>query len=336
MQAVILAAGRGSRLGAIGSLTSKAALPLLGKAMLTRVIESLTGMVDSILIVVNPEDEHTLDLIANQPVNNHEIDIVLQSQPLGSGDALSKAWHSVEDACIVSACDSLLAPEFVHKFIRYFEVSKPDALIAVETVESSAGPPSSSILINRENQILRVIERPDPEALLSDKMALPLFAFRASFRSALSGLEVSERGEYELPQAVQILIDRGGEVLGFPVTGRITVNTPYEYLAAVQHMLADLDEVYLEPGVQKAPSAEFHPPVYVEPSAVIEAGARIGPFVYILSGCVVGKNAQVRDAIVFRDSKIPGGSAIRKKIVLPSEVIDPQKSHSNRDRAHRP
>jgi glucose-1-phosphate thymidylyltransferase len=303
--------------------------------MLTRVIESLTGVVDSILIVVNPEDEHTLGLIANQPVDNTEIDIILQNEPLGTGDALLKAWPSVEGTCIVSACDSLLPPEFMRDFVRCFEVTKPDALIAVGTVEGNAGPPGSSIQIDRENLILRFIEKPDPAALLSDKMALPLYAFRASFRSALYGIETSERGEYELAEAIQNLIDRGGEVLGFPATGRITVNTPYEYLETVQKMLSDLEEVYLEPGVQIAPSAELHPPVYVEQSAVIESGARIGPFVYIMSGCVIGKNAQVRDTIVFRDYKIPEGRALRKKIVLPSEVIDPQRSHNSRDRAHR-
>ncbi|MGD8634453.1 MAG: sugar phosphate nucleotidyltransferase [Anaerolineales bacterium] len=332
----MLAAGRGSRLGAIGSLTSKAALPLLGKALLTRVVETFIGVVDSVVVVVNPEDKQTLSLITQTPLNEIEVQIVEQRQSLGSGDALRKAWPFIDGSCIVSACDSLMPAEYIREFVRHFETTSPDALLAVGTVDEKTGLPSSSIEVGGANRIERVIEKPKSSELLSNKMALPLYAFQHSFQDELSALEISERGEYELTQAIQNLIEQGGAVFGFPAPKRVTVNTPLEYLSVIRGMLSDMHGVHIGRGVRMAPSAMIHPPVYIEKSVVIHSGASIGPDAYIMSGCVIGSDGKVQDAIVFRDSEVPGGSSIRRKIVLPGEVIDLRRSRGSHDRAHRP
>lgn len=338
MRAVILAAGRGSRLGTLRAVSSKAALPLLGRALITRVYETIPDIVESVTIVVNPDDRHLLDVLRSAQWANVDFELALQTSPLGSACALRIAINHFEGPCVVLACDNLMSAEFLRAFISRFQTQELDALVAVASINTSTRLPSSVVAMEDDGSIYRIIEKPDHEQLISDSTALPLYAFRPSIYPELDALSVSSRGEYEIPQAIQNFIDRGGVVKGMAAQKRITINSPPDYGLAVARLLDRSETVLLETGVEISTSAELMAPVYIESSARIEANAHVGPSTYVMSGASVGEAAVVRDSILFRNAQVASRDYVANKIVLPPnhKAIDLQKSRGNRDRVHRP
>ncbi len=336
MKAVILAAGKGSRLGPIGSLTSKAALPLLGKPLVTRVYESLAHLVDTTILVLNPADEHLRELLSSPPWQGSNLRIVAQEKPLGSGDALRAAWPLIDDGCIVTGCDNLMSPIYLERFVEHFSRERLDALVGVTTFKADDVLPSSVVALDEMGMIQQIIEKPTASQLISDKTALPIYAFRSPFGSYLAELEPSERSEYEIPQAIQNLIDQGGVVAAKLAHGRITINNPREYLMAVRQILLELGHVQIERGADAAQEAVIRPPTYIERGAKVQGGARVGPGVYVMSGAWIQRGAVVEDAIVFRDAIVGQDEAVCGKIVLPTKIIDPQRSGDNHGRVRRP
>jgi NDP-sugar pyrophosphorylase family protein len=334
MKGVILAAGQGSRLGALNSYTSKPALPLLGQTILERVYGSFVGLVDSIVIVINPADAHTRKMLESfEPTSTH-FEIIEQPEPVGSADALRKAWPSLDGACIVTSCDNLVERKYLIEFMRYFLERGQDALLALGNIERATRTPSSVVEIDETGNVTKIIEKPGPKQVISDMMALPLYAFGATFLEDLSRLELSIRNEYELPQAIQNLINRGGVVRGKLIPQRITVNNPEEYLEAVRLLLIKgVTGVDQEASI--AGSAEVCPPVYIEHSAVIQSGATVGPYAYLMAGSTVADGATVRDAIVFGEASVGANQYVREQIILRNEIINLQISRDSHDPAHR-
>jgi NDP-sugar pyrophosphorylase family protein len=334
MKGVILAAGKGSRLGALNSYTSKAALPVLGKTLLERVYHSLAGLVDSILIVINPADTHTIRLVDTFAIRGMQVEIVEQPQPLGSGDALRKAWPYLDGPCIVTSCDNLVERDYLIEFIRNFRDHRQDALIAIGTITASGQAPSSMIEIDEDDFVLKIVEKPGPKQVISNMMALPLYVFGSCFVEDLSHLELSVRNEYEIPHAIQNLIDRGGVVMGKLIPERITVNTPGEYLEAIRLLLiSGVSEVDKEANI--AENVEINPPVYIEHSVVVHSGATIGPYAYLMAGSKIAKGAAIRDAIIFGEVVVGENQSVSEQVVLPNEIIDLRKSRGSHDLAHR-
>jgi NDP-sugar pyrophosphorylase family protein len=332
MKAIILAAGKGSRLGPLGAYTSKAALPLLGKPLVTRVLDSLRDLADSFVIVIHPDDDQTRELLRHAPWSEIKLEVVEQPEQLGSGDALRRAWPRVRGSCLVTACDNLMEQPFMADFLHSFQTLKPDALVAITRNE---GPiPSSTVETGESGQLIRIIEKPDPGQILSENSALPLYAFGDAFGDALAGLTLSERGEFEIPQAIQKISDQGGVVLSKFATDRITLNSPAEYLHACFNMLAKGD-AEIQSGALIAERVEIKAPVYIEHSASIEEGSVVGPFAYVMAGATVSEGAQIRDSIVFRDAVVSENAILRQKLVLPNEVIDLRRSRDNHDPIHR-
>ncbi|MGD8731636.1 MAG: NDP-sugar synthase, partial [Anaerolineales bacterium] len=296
MKGVILAAGKGTRLGEIGSLTSKPALPLMGKTLLERVYEIFVDHFDSIVIVINPQDRLTKKILEDKDWKRTQVEVVEQTQPLGSADALRQAWPYVEDACVVTGCDNIVQTTFIADLCTQFKRRKPDALVALYAIERVLGSPGSVVETDHNDRITTIIEKPRPGELLSDQMALPLYAFQKDFYQDLVSIELSERNEFEIPSAIQHLIERGGVVMGTESSWRMTINTPEEYLAAVREMLLMDKKAHREPPHELNPGTNIRKPVHIEDSVFIGEGATIGPCAYLMEGSSIGYGARVRDS----------------------------------------
>jgi NDP-sugar pyrophosphorylase family protein len=335
MIGVILAAGRGSRLDKISAFTSKPALPLLGKSLLRRVHETFALYLDPIVIVINPNDQYTIELLGNPYWKQANLQIVEQARPLGSAHALKHAWRYVDDACIVTGCDNIIGSDFMAQFYARFVADAPDAQVALYAIDRSIDRPGSVVQTDRADCIRRIIEKPGADEILSDRMALPLYAFQKCFREDLHAIKLSERDEYEIPAAIQNLIDRGGVVAGLESPWRITINNPGEYQAAVCRMLAGDGSIGHQHESDWSRSVEIRNPVYIEDSVTICAGAIIGPYTYLMSGSRIGAHARVQASIVFRGAQVTDGEHVDNKIVLPDVTIDLQRSRDNRGLIHR-
>jgi NDP-sugar pyrophosphorylase family protein len=126
---------------------------------------------------------------------------------------------------------------------------------------------------------------------------------------------VSARGEYEIQDAVQRLIDDGTRVVGVRATARLQVSTPADLLELTCRFLADSSEPrHINPDLVGR-STELIPPLRVDRGVTIGDGCVIGPEVYLETGCRVGDGAEIRRAIVLRGAEVGKGTRVSDRIV---------------------
>jgi NDP-sugar pyrophosphorylase family protein len=316
MQAVILAAGKGSRLHPITTVRSKAMLPILGKPIVERVMEDLAanGIRDFIL-VVSADDHHITHHFQHESSLSVDVRFVYQPQRLGMADALRWAAPLIREDFILSACDNLVASQDIARLLElWHSTPPPDAILTLMKV-----PPEqiirSGIVALEADRVTRIVEKPALQDAPSDIASLPLYCFSPQLLSYLTEVKLSPRGEYELQDAIQTLIDRQGNVLGMLVTERLTLTSPADLLQINRHFLINGNNLpQLQPQTV-GPHTHLITPLHIEGGTVIGEGCTIGPNVYIERDCQIGAGAVIQDAILLRESIVPPHAHIVDQVV---------------------
>jgi bifunctional UDP-N-acetylglucosamine pyrophosphorylase/glucosamine-1-phosphate N-acetyltransferase len=317
MQAVILAAGKGSRLGSLTRWRSKAMQPILGIPMFQRVINSLHphGIHDFIL-VVDPADCGIQDYCGRHLSERFNIQVVTQAKKLGTAHALVQARPLIADKFILSACDNLIpSPELDRFFSLWQTDSALDGLLALQEVSNQRIPYGAIVELNGP-RVTRIIEKPTIKTAPSNTASLPFYGFSVRILPYLDQLSVSTRGEYELQEAIQKLIDEGGHILGIHLGSRLTLSKPSDLLEINRYYLRKtfpMVETIKTESIGR--DTVFIPPIWVGAGASIGSGCRIGPEVYIEGGCNVGPMCQIAHAVILDGSIIPPNEVIKEDIV---------------------
>ena len=318
MQGVILAAGRGSRLRHLTRTRSKAMLPIAGRPIVERVVELLAAQgVRDFVLVVHPDDEGIVRHFRGRAAAPR-VRFAFQRERRGMAHAVSQARPLIEGDFILSACDNLVAPDDVGQLLAAWRARpQPSAVLALLPVEPERL--GSVGIVERDGPwVTRIVEKPAPDEAPSDVSSLPLYIFSHRLLDYLPEISLSPRGEYEIQDAIQMLIEGEGRVRGVVLQGRMTLTHPRDLLALNRHYLDRLD-----PSRQVSPTpgrgAAFVPPVLVEGGVEIGAGSTIGPSVYAEAGSRVGAGATVRDTVLLRDAVVAPGATV-SGAVLPDEA----------------
>lgn len=300
--AVILAAGRGSRLKAITSSRSKAMAPVVGMPLIARILSSLRDAgITRFHLVIAPHDVELRQYFAA----DRTISIHIQEQPLGSGDALRRCHGLVPGAFVVCACDSLVEASEIRGLI---ETSAGGVMVAgVMEVSPEISLEARSVVLLKDDRVVDIIEKPQPSERVSNMTSLPLYVLNEEIFGELETLPKSTRGEYELPQAIRNFIARGGLVRYSRISTRDDVTTLSDLLSINMKVLARcVTNMYISEDVLVPASVSLVPPVYIDGGVSIGAGAILGPAVYLERGSVVEAGVRLERVVVAR-----GGRATR-------------------------
>ncbi len=316
MQGVILAAGKGSRLHPITLNRSKAMLPILGKPIVERVMELLAANgVHDFILVVSPEDRDITRYFVRESTLETEVRFVYQTERLGMAKALECAAPLISDDFVLSACDNLVTANDVGRLMAsWYTEPRPNALLTLMPV-SRERVSSTGIVALDGPWITRIVEKPTPEAAPSNISSLPLYVFSPRILDYLPEISPSPRGEYELQDAIQMLINREGRVGGVTVERRLTLTNAADLLALNREYLMHGDgRSQLEPHTI-GPGTQLITPLYIERGTLIGAGCVIGPNVYIERDCRIGNRVTLRDAVLLRDACVPHGATIINQVI---------------------
>ncbi len=311
MQGVILAAGKGSRLHPITLRRSKAMVPILGKPLVERVMEDLyaNGVTDFVL-VVSPDDRDIARYFQRESTLDADVRFVYQIERLGMADALRRAVPLLEGDFILSACDNLTSAENVGRMLAAWNAEpRPDAVLSLMPV--SRDQVSNTGIVELDGEwVTRIVEKPAPDQAPSNVSSLPLYCFGRVMLDLLPEVELSARGEYELQDAIQMLVERNGKVRGVFVERRLTVTGPADLLNINRlYLLSGDDRPQLAPNTV-GPNTRLITPLRIESGVVIGPDCTIGPNVYIERDCHVGTGSYIRDAVILRDAQVPDGSRV--------------------------
>ncbi|MBS1250070.1 MAG: UTP--glucose-1-phosphate uridylyltransferase [Chloroflexi bacterium] len=236
MQAVILAAGRGKRLHPLTPTRTKAMIPVLGVPIVERVMEPLlaNGITDFIL-VVSPEDEEIRRYFREETQLAADVRLVPQPQPLGMGHALHQAAPFIEEDFLLSACDNLVPEADVTKLLqRWGESPRPNALLTLLRVKPE-DIPRVGIVELEGNRVTKIVEKPSLAEAPSNIASTPLYCFSHRLLTYLPKIPLSPRGEYELQNAVQMLIAEEGQVYGVELESRLDLTKPADLPEITKH-----------------------------------------------------------------------------------------------------
>ncbi len=316
MQSVILAAGKGSRLHPITTNRSKAMLPILGKPIVERVMEDLAGSgINDFILVISPDAPHITQYFHRESQLDVQVRFVYQIERLGMADALRCAAPLIREDFVLSACDNLVARRHIIRMLdRWRGTSPPNAILTLMQIPKEQARSSGVVALDGA-WVQQIVEKPDPEDAPSDIGSLPLYCLPYSILEYLPEISLSPRGEYELQDAIQMLIDRRGRVLGLEVEERLTLTRPADLLEINRiYLTAGNDRPQLQPQTV-GPNTHLITPLRIEAGTVIGANCTIGPNVYIERDCQIGDHTTIQDTVVLREAVVSAGAEIRDQVV---------------------
>ncbi len=315
MQGVILAAGKGSRLHPITLNRSKAMVPILGKPIVERVMETMAqnGIRDFVL-VVSREDSEVGRYFKGQTGLDVEIQFVIQPQRLGMANALSLAAPYIRETFILSACDNLTPPEHIGELLATHKNSRAQATLSLMEVDPFTVS-RTGVVEWQNGRIVRIVEKPSLQEAPSNIASLPLYVFSTQLLSYLPQIKLSARGEYELQDAIQMLIDQGGRVSGAFTRHRLQLTNANDLLALNRHYLTTGGDAPQLAPRSVGQHTHLITPLRIEEGVTIGPGCVIGPRVYIEQNCRIGADVLIKDAVILRNTVIEDGQQVVGAVV---------------------
>lgn len=209
MKGVILAAGKGSRLYPVTKVIPKPLLPIANKPTLEYAFDQLKGCgITEVCVVVGENEGVMREALGDGSAFGIELSYVRQTDPKGLAHAVGFAQDFVGDDDFVLYLGDAIYDQPLAPFVAQFQKSGAANLNLVKEVDD----PRRFGVANVENgRIVKLVEKPaEPESNLA--MA-GMYVFGPQIWSVLPDLQPSGRGEYEITDAIQILVDRGEVVV---------------------------------------------------------------------------------------------------------------------------
>lgn len=315
MQAVILAAGKGSRLNPITLNRTKAMVPILGKPIVERVIEMLMqNGIREFILVISREDGEVGRYFKEHRTLEANIRFVVQPERLGMANALSLAAPYLTGPFLISACDNLTPPNHIGELLAAHQ-NGHHATLSLMKIDPALAGRTAVVAIDEAGQISRIIEKPTPEQTISNIASLPLYVFSPKILAYLPEVKPSARGEYELQDAIEMLIARDGGVYGVLTDSRLQLTNAADLLALNRHYLTTGGDTPQLAPRSVGQHTHLITPLRIEEGTVIGPGCVIGPRVYIERNVTIGADVLIKDAVILRNSVIEDGRQIVGEVV---------------------
>ncbi|MCO5297024.1 MAG: sugar phosphate nucleotidyltransferase [Fimbriimonadaceae bacterium] len=291
MKGVILAAGKGSRLYPVTHRIPKPLLPLANRPTLEYAFDRLKEIgVTEICIVVGETEPQMREALGDGSAYGVSLSYVRQTEPKGLAHAAGFCERFVGGDSFVLYLGDAMYSEGFQAFAKRFTESGCANLNIVKPVED----PSRFGVANVDGErIVKLVEKPSqPESNLA--MA-GMYFFGPQIWSVLPTLQPSARGEYEITDAIQTLVDRGETVLAGVYTGDWFDTGTLDSFLATSAYLVKGGSLIAE-GARA--SGEVGPGVVVGEGASVACGR--------LEDCVVLPGADVRVGGTLRHSVVGG------------------------------
>lgn len=325
MKALILSGGEGTRLRPITHTNAKQLVPVANKPILFYGLEAITecGIKDIGMIVGETRGE--IEAACGDGSRwGAKISYIEQEAPLGLAHAVKISQDYIKDEPFVMFLGDNLIKDGIAPFVKEFNSKKPNSLILLAEVDE---PQRFGVAELSDGKVVRLIEKPkDPPSNLA---LVGVYIFDENIFSAVNFIEPSWRGELEITDAIQYLIDQGLDVHPHTITGwwkdtgrledmleanRIILDTlELKVLGEVDATSKVYGKVEVSQGARIINSTLRGPVIIGEETKIINS--YIGPFTAIYHHALI-ENSEIEHSIILEESTISGiGTRIEDSLI---------------------
>ncbi len=339
MRALVLSGGEGSRLRPLTHTQAKQLIPIAGEPILFHALDAIgEAGITEVGIVIGHTGDEVRAAVGDGARWGAHVTYIEQEAPLGLAHAVLTAADFVRGEPFLMYLGDNVLMQGVASFVREFERTRPDAQILLTHV---AEPEHFGVAVLEEERVVRLVEK--PREFVSDLALVGVYVFDDSILEACATLEPSWRGEYEITEAIQWLIDTGRTVRVELVEGYWKDTGRPEDLLEANRMLLARRAASVAGSVDDASTIEgmavvgtgavirrsrLVGPVVVGPDCEIE-DATIGPDVSLEAGCTV-RGSTVRDSILMAGCTVTGVGALEGSILGRNVVVAHAASSASR------
>lgn len=314
LKGLILSGGAGTRLRPITHTSAKQLVPVANKPVLFYGIEALVeaGVGDIGIVIAPQTGDEIREAVGDGSAFGASITWIVQDEPAGLAHAVLTAEDFLGDSSFVMYLGDNLLREGITDLVEAFERERPDASIMLTPVSD---PSSYGVAELEGESVVRLVEKPeDPPSNLA---LVGVYLFSPAIIEAARGLEPSWRGELEITEAIQSLIEKGGDVRSRVVGGWWKDTGRLEDMLEANRLVLD-EIVSSDEGRTEDSSLEGR--VVLEEGAVVRRSLVRGPV-------IIGRDAVIEDSYVGPYTSLGERVEVRRSevehsIILSDSVVE--------------
>jgi len=313
MKALITAGGKGTRLRPLTHTQNKHLLPIANKPILHYALEKMVDAgIKEVGIITNQEAPEVKAALGTGEAWGLNITYIPQDAPLGLAHVVKISQDFIGDDSFIFYLGDNMVVGGLGKFIDAFEKTGSNCHLTLSKVKD---PERFGVPEIRDNRIVSIEEKPQHPK--SEFAVTGIYLYDSTIFEAVNNIEPSARGELEISDAHQYLLDHGYAITFSEITGWWKdTGKPEDVLEAnrllLEHTKAkqegDIDaksyvtgNVVVEKGA-KIINSVVRGPVIIGRNTVIE-NCFIGPFTSIGDGCTI-RNSEVEFSLILKDVQV--------------------------------
>lgn len=312
MKALILCGGRGTRLKPLTNTMAKQLLPVANKPILFYVLDQIreAGLTD-IGIIISAETGHWIKEAVGEGLKwDADITYILQPEPLGLAHAVKTAKDFLGDSPFLMFLGDNLIEGGIKGFVEEFNCHRPNALILLKEV---ADPRLFGVAeLDDSGEVMNLVEKPkEPK---SDLALVGIYLFTPEIHQAIARIKPSWRGELEITDAIQRLIDAGKDVRSHTLSG-------WWLDAGKKDSLLEANRVVLDDYLKREIIGEVDSESQVTGRVEIRQGTKIETSV-IRGPVSIAEGCQIQSSFIGPFTSIGAGTVIKDSSIEHSVILD--------------
>jgi glucose-1-phosphate thymidylyltransferase len=330
MKALVLAGGSGSRLRPITYTSAKQLVPVANKPVLFYGLEAIAAAgIREVGIVVGETAASIAAAVGEGQEFGFDVSYIRQPKPLGLAHAVLIARDYLGDDDFVMYLGDNFIVGGIMPLIDEFMSGRPDAQIMLTNVSD---PRQFGVVeLDAAGDVVSLEEKPRQPK--SDLALVGVYIFTPAVHDAVRRLEPSGRGELEITDALQCLIDSGQKVRATMITGYWKDTGNVSDMLEVNRMVLEgiaarlegtavgselIGRIVLEPGARVLQSRVVGP-VIIGAGAVVER-SYIGPFTSVGRDCVIA-DSEIEYSIMLPGASVRGVRRIEASLIGQGVVV---------------